>query len=89
VIQIAAGAADDLYIENVSWSTEENIPMLELQRSTARRMIGRIVQVACVDGQVVDGHIDWCSDEEIAVANGASRCVIKLDNVVGLVRRIA
>ncbi|HUR76349.1 MAG TPA: hypothetical protein VMZ22_00240 [Acidimicrobiales bacterium] len=63
--------------------------MLELQRSTARRMIGRNVQVACVDGQVVDGHIDWCSDEEIAVDDGASRCVIKLDNVVGLVRRIA
>src|SRR5688500_8544062 len=68
VIQIATRKADDLYIEKV-FSTEENIPMLELQRSTARRMIGRTVQVACVDGQLVDGHIDWCSDEEIAVAN--------------------
>lgn len=63
--------------------------MLELQRSTARRMIGRNVQVACLDGQVVDGHVDWCSDEEIAVATGSNRCVIKLDSVVGLVRRCA
>jgi hypothetical protein len=63
--------------------------MLELQRSTARRMIGRNVEVACLDGFVVDGHVDWCSDEEIAVAAGSSRFVIPLDNVVGLVRRSA
>jgi hypothetical protein len=63
--------------------------MLELQRSTARRLIGRNVQVACVDGQLVDGHIDWCSDDEIAVATGSACCVIPLDSVVGMVRRIA
>ena len=63
--------------------------MLELQRSTARRMIGRNVEVACLDGRVVDGHVDWCSDDEIAVATGSTRCVIKLDSVVGLVRRTA
>jgi hypothetical protein len=63
--------------------------MLELQRSTARRMIGRNVQVACLDGQVVDGHVDWCSDDEIAVVTPSCRCVIPLDNVVGLVRRTA
>ena len=63
--------------------------MLELQRSTARRMIGRNVQVACLDGQLVDGHLDWCSDDEIAVATSAFRCVIPLDSVVGMVRRTA
>ncbi len=61
--------------------------MLELQRSTARRMIGRNVQVACVDGQLVDGHLDWCSDDEIALGYGGCRCVIPLQNVVGMVRR--
>ncbi len=61
--------------------------MLELQRSTARRMIGRHVQVACVDGSVVDGHLDWCSDFEIAVASGARHSVISLSQVVGMVRR--
>lgn len=61
--------------------------MLELQRSTARRMIGRHVQVACVDGRVVDGHLDWCSDSEVAVATGARRDVIALSQVVGMVRR--
>ena len=63
--------------------------MLELQRSTARRMIGRSVQVACLDGQLVDGHVDWCSDDEVAVSAGTCRCVIPLDNVVGMVRRSA
>ena len=63
--------------------------MLELQRSTARKMIGRIVEVACLDGHVIDGHVDWCSDDEIAVATGSCRCVIPLDNVVGMVRRTA
>ena len=63
--------------------------MLELQRSTARRMIGRNVQVACLDGHVIDGHVDWCSDDEVAVATSSSRCVIPLDNVVGMVRRTA
>ena len=63
--------------------------MLELQRSTARRMIGRNVEVACLDGQVIDGHLDWCSDDEVAVATGALRCVIRLDHVVGMVRRTA
>jgi hypothetical protein len=63
--------------------------MLELQRSTARKMIGSNVQVACVDGQLVDGHVDWCSDNEIAVATGVCRCVIPLHNVVGMVRRTA
>lgn len=63
--------------------------MLELQRSTARRMIGRHVQVACVDGRVVDGHVDWCSDYEIAVASGARRSVIALTQIVGMVRRTA
>ncbi|MDP1793314.1 MAG: hypothetical protein Q8K63_04170 [Acidimicrobiales bacterium] len=61
--------------------------MLDLQRSTARRMIGRHVQVACVDGNVIDGHLDWCSDFEIAVASGARRFVIALSQVVGMVRR--
>lgn len=61
--------------------------MIELQRSTARRMIGRHVQVACVDGRVVDGHVDWCSDFEIAVASGSCRNVIALTHVVGMVRR--
>lgn len=62
-------------------------PMLELQRSTARQMIGRHVQVACLDGAVIDGHLDWCSDCEIAVANNTSRFVIALDRIVGIVRR--
>ena len=61
--------------------------MLELQRSTARRMIGRHVQVACVDGRVIDGHLDWCSDYEVAVATGARRSVISLSQIVGMVRR--
>jgi hypothetical protein len=61
--------------------------MLELQRSTARRMIGRHVQVACVDGRVIDGHLDWCSDFEVAVATGARRNVIALSQIVGMVRR--
>jgi hypothetical protein len=52
-------------------------------------MIGRNVQVACLDGQIVDGHVDWCSDDEVAVATSACRCVIPLDNVVGMVRRSA
>ncbi|MEY2471528.1 MAG: hypothetical protein QOK28_857 [Actinomycetota bacterium] len=63
--------------------------MLELQRSTARRMIGRNVEVACLDGQIIDGHVDWCSDDEVAVATPSCRCVIPLDNVVGMVRRTA
>jgi len=63
--------------------------MLELQRSTARRLIGRNVQVACLDGHVIDGHMDWCSDDEIAVGTGSCCCVIPLDNVVGMVRRSA
>ncbi len=63
--------------------------MLELQRSTARRMIGRHVQIACLDGQVVDGHLDWCSDCEIAVADQANHVVIPLTNVIGMVRRAA
>lgn len=62
-------------------------PMLELQRSTARRLIGRHVQVACLDGRVLDGHVDWCSDCEIAVAHDAHRDVIALTQVVGMVRR--
>lgn len=61
--------------------------MIELQRSTARRMIGRHVQVACLDGQLVDGHVDWCSDHEIAVASNSSRRVISLGDIVGIVRR--
>ena len=61
--------------------------MLELQRSTARQMIGRHVQVACLDGRLVDGHVDWCSDSEIAVESNARRFVIALDHVVGMVRR--
>jgi hypothetical protein len=61
--------------------------MLELQRTTARRLIGRNVQVACVDGRVIGGHVDWCSDYEIAVADDACRCVIPLNHVVGMVRR--
>ncbi|HVT76896.1 MAG TPA: hypothetical protein VHD87_07680 [Acidimicrobiales bacterium] len=52
-------------------------------------MIGRNVQVACLDGQLVDGHVDWCSDDEVAVTAGACRCVIPLDSVVGMVRRTA
>lgn len=63
--------------------------MLELQRSTARKMIGSNVQVVCVDGHLVDGHLDWCSDNEVAVATGSCRCVIPLDSVVGMVRRSA
>lgn len=82
-----AGKADDLVIEDISRTTEETIQMLEVQRSTARRMIGSNVQVACLDGQVVDGHVDWCSDNEVAVATGSCRLVLPLDNVVGMVRR--
>lgn len=63
--------------------------MFELQRSTARRNIGHNVQVACVDGRVVHGHLDWCSDCEIAVADHADHVVIPLRSVVGLVRRTA
>jgi len=61
--------------------------MFELQRTTARRLIGRHVQVACLDGRLVDGHVDWCSDFEIAVADRANRFVISLANIVGMVRR--
>lgn len=61
--------------------------MLELQRSTARKMIGRHVQVACLDGTVVDGHLDWCSDNEVAIADSCACCVIPLDHVIGMVRR--
>ena len=80
--------ADDLDIEDISLTGGTN-PMLELQRSTARRMIGRHVQVACVDGQLVDGHLDWCSDCEIAVADHSNHLVIPLTNVIGMVRRSA
>ena len=73
-------------IEDIDFTGGTN-PMLELQRSTARRMIGRHVQVACLDGSVVDGHLDWCSDNEIALADSSHRCVIPLDHVVGMVRR--
>ncbi|MBA2608268.1 MAG: hypothetical protein H0U92_04990 [Actinobacteria bacterium] len=52
-------------------------------------MIGRHVQVACLDGQVVDGHLDWCSDCEIAVADHADHFLIPLTNVIGMVRRTA
>ena len=63
--------------------------MLELQRSTARRMIGRNVQVACLDGQWSTATSTGARDDEIAVATGSCRCVIPLDNVVGMVRRTA
>lgn len=61
--------------------------MLELQRSTARKMIGRHVQICCLDGHVVDGHVDWCSDNEIAVADPVRRSVIPLSSVIGIVKR--
>ena len=77
---------DDSDIEDIT-VTEGTNPMIELQRSTARRMIGRHIQVACVDGRVVDGHLDWCSDYEVAVADSDNRCVIPLDHIVGMVRR--
>ncbi len=86
---MSACKADHSGIKDKSLTTEETNPMLELQRSTARRMIGRNVQVACVDGQVVCGHIDWCSDDEIGVAASDCRRVIPLARVVGMVRRTA
>jgi len=81
-----ARQADDSVIKDIL-VTEGTNPMLELQRSTARRLIGRHVQVACLDGRVLDGHVDWCSDYEIAVANNARRSVVELTQVIGMVRR--
>ncbi|HVE93293.1 MAG TPA: hypothetical protein VNB24_00125 [Acidimicrobiales bacterium] len=61
--------------------------MIELQRKTARKLIGRTVCVACLDGSVVAGRVAWCSDDEVAVDGEGSHSVINLDRVIGMVKR--
>lgn len=61
--------------------------MIELQRKTARRLIGSTVCVACLDGRVVAGRLAWCSDHEVAVDGGAGHAVIDLGRVIGMVSR--
>lgn len=61
--------------------------MIELQRKTARRLVGRSVCVACMDGRVVAGRLAWCSDHEVAVEGGGRHAVIDLRRVIGLVGR--
>lgn len=61
--------------------------MIELQRKTARRLIGRTVCVACLDGRVIAGRLAWCSNHEVAVDGGGRHSVIDLTRVIGMVSR--
>ena len=62
--------------------------MLELQRSYARKLVGRTVRVVCADGSVHDGELFGFNGDLLWVAGGGD-AFVPVEDVVALVPTLA
>lgn len=62
--------------------------MLELQRTYARKLVGKLVRVVCADGVVHDGELFGFNDDLLWVSAEADSFV-PVEDVVALVPRAA
>ena len=63
--------------------------MLEVQRTYARKLIGRRVQVACVNGGVVEGSLMSFNGHSLWLVQDDTDSFVSIHDVVGLVSRAA
>ena len=63
--------------------------MLEVQRTYARKLVGKRVQVARVDGGIVEGDLMSFNGHSLWLVRGDEDEFVSIYDVVGLVSRAA
>lgn len=63
--------------------------MLEVQRSYARKLVGKAVQVARASGSIVEGDLMSFNGHSLWLVQGDKDEFISIHDVVGLVSRVA
>jgi hypothetical protein len=63
--------------------------MLEVQRTYAQRLVGKHVQVACVDGGVLNGDLMSFNGHSLWLVEGDEDRFVSIHDVVGLAPRAA
>jgi len=63
--------------------------MLEVQRTYARKLLGKRVQVACVGGGIVEGELMSFNGHSLWLVHGNEDQFVSIHDVVGLVHRAA
>ena len=63
--------------------------MLEVQRTYARKLIGRRVQIACVGGGIVEGDLMSFNGHSLWLVENDHDEFVSIHDVVGMVARAA
>ena len=63
--------------------------MLEVQRTYARKLVGKRVRVACVGGDIVEGDLMSFNGHSLWLVLGDNDEFVSIHDVVGLVPRVA
>jgi hypothetical protein len=63
--------------------------MLEVQRTYARKLVGKSVRVACVGGSIVEGQLMSFNGTSLWLVHDDQDRFVSIHDVVGLVGRAA
>ena len=63
--------------------------MLEVQRTYARKLVGKHVRVACVNGGILDGALMSFNGHSLWLVKGDEDEFVSIHDVIGLVARAA
>jgi hypothetical protein len=63
--------------------------MLEVQRTYARKLVGKRVRVACASGNVFEGDLMSFNGHSLWLVHGDADQFVSIHDVVGLVSRAA